>query len=116
MERVKGIEPSYEAWEAAVLPLNYTRTGQDSRGSGSGRRHRAAEGTAATRPTLSARPERTCPSVRMEETMGTFAGTTGNHSLIGLAGNDAVVTVDELSLRAVVSGHAGLVAGDFFLR
>jgi hypothetical protein len=27
MERVKGIEPSYEAWEAAVLPLNYTRSG-----------------------------------------------------------------------------------------
>ena len=25
MERVKGIEPSYEAWEASVLPLNYTR-------------------------------------------------------------------------------------------
>ncbi len=25
MERVKGIEPSYAAWEAAVLPLNYTR-------------------------------------------------------------------------------------------
>jgi hypothetical protein len=25
VERVKGIEPSYEAWEAAVLPLNYTR-------------------------------------------------------------------------------------------
>jgi|GEM_PF-2139641 hypothetical protein len=25
MERVMGIEPSYEAWEAAVLPLNYTR-------------------------------------------------------------------------------------------
>ena len=25
MERVKGIEPSYEAWEAAVLPLNYAR-------------------------------------------------------------------------------------------
>ena len=23
---MKGIEPSYEAWEAAVLPLNYTRT------------------------------------------------------------------------------------------
>ena len=32
MERVKGIEPSYEAWEAAVLPLNYTRAGGDSRG------------------------------------------------------------------------------------
>ncbi len=25
MERVKGIEPSCAAWEAAVLPLNYTR-------------------------------------------------------------------------------------------
>ena len=25
LERVKGIEPSLEAWEAPVLPLNYTR-------------------------------------------------------------------------------------------
>ena len=25
MERAKGIEPSYSAWEADVLPLNYTR-------------------------------------------------------------------------------------------
>ena len=25
MERVKGIEPSFSAWEADVLPLNYTR-------------------------------------------------------------------------------------------
>jgi hypothetical protein len=24
-QRVKGIEPSCAAWEAAVLPLNYTR-------------------------------------------------------------------------------------------
>ena len=24
---MKGIEPSYAAWEAAVLPLNYTRVG-----------------------------------------------------------------------------------------
>src|SRR5262249_41640887 len=30
LERVKGIEPSYAAWEAAVLPLNYTRTDRDS--------------------------------------------------------------------------------------
>ena len=30
LERVKGIEPSYEAWEAAVLPLNYTRESLDS--------------------------------------------------------------------------------------
>jgi hypothetical protein len=25
MERVKGIEPSFQAWEAHVLPLNHTR-------------------------------------------------------------------------------------------
>ena len=24
MEQVKGIEPSHQAWEACVLPLNYT--------------------------------------------------------------------------------------------
>ena len=28
LERVKGIEPSLSAWEADVLPLNYTRGGQ----------------------------------------------------------------------------------------
>jgi hypothetical protein len=27
LERAKGIEPSYAAWEAAVLPLNYAREG-----------------------------------------------------------------------------------------
>jgi hypothetical protein len=27
VERVKGIEPSYSAWEAAALPLSYTREG-----------------------------------------------------------------------------------------
>ena len=32
LERVKGIEPSYEAWEAAVLPLNYTRISQTADG------------------------------------------------------------------------------------
>ena len=25
LERAKGIDPSYEAWEASVLPLNYAR-------------------------------------------------------------------------------------------
>ena len=25
LERVKGIEPSYPAWKAGILPLNYTR-------------------------------------------------------------------------------------------
>ena len=29
VERVKGIEPSYAAWEAAVLPLNYTRNPEE---------------------------------------------------------------------------------------
>jgi hypothetical protein len=29
LERAKGIEPSYAAWEAAVLPLNYARIQPD---------------------------------------------------------------------------------------
>ena len=29
MVRVEGIEPSTQAWEARVLPLNYTRIGND---------------------------------------------------------------------------------------
>ena len=29
LERVKGIEPSWFAWEAKVLPLNYTRLYSD---------------------------------------------------------------------------------------
>ena len=28
MERAMGIEPTYAAWEAAVLPLNYARLGR----------------------------------------------------------------------------------------
>ena len=32
VERVKGIEPSYAAWEAAVLPLNYIRATSHSSG------------------------------------------------------------------------------------
>ena len=27
MERVTGIEPAFKAWEALILPLNYTRNG-----------------------------------------------------------------------------------------
>ena len=27
LERVTGIEPAFQAWEACVLPLNYTRSG-----------------------------------------------------------------------------------------
>ncbi len=29
MERVTGIEPAFKAWEALILPLNYTRFEQD---------------------------------------------------------------------------------------
>ncbi len=28
LERVMGIEPTYPAWKAGVLPLNYTRNSQ----------------------------------------------------------------------------------------
>ena len=30
MERVKGIEPSSQAWEARILPLNHTRFCSDA--------------------------------------------------------------------------------------
>jgi hypothetical protein len=40
LERVKGIEPSYEAWEAAVLPLNYTRGGANSNPEGEAQKPR----------------------------------------------------------------------------
>ena len=30
LERVMGIEPTYPAWKAGVLPLNYTRTSSHS--------------------------------------------------------------------------------------
>src|SRR3984957_8479616 len=38
LERAKGIEPSYEAWEASVLPLNYARSGLRRREAADGRR------------------------------------------------------------------------------
>jgi hypothetical protein len=42
LERVRGIEPLYEAWEAAVLPLNYTRLRETSvRRAGPGADNRA---------------------------------------------------------------------------
>ena len=30
LERVMGIEPTYPAWKAGVLPLNYTRMGRSA--------------------------------------------------------------------------------------
>jgi hypothetical protein len=29
LEREKGIEPSFQAWEARVLPLNHSRSGSE---------------------------------------------------------------------------------------
>jgi hypothetical protein len=31
LERVKGIEPSSQAWEARILPLDHTRNGHSVR-------------------------------------------------------------------------------------
>ena len=70
VERVKGIEPSYEAWEAAVLPLNYTRSGTHSSHSrGVHRRRPARAGTIApsmthadTVPTPDDATDQTAPS------------------------------------------------------
>ncbi len=42
LERVKGIEPSSQAWEARILPLNHTRCRFDAAGTlrqGSSARH-----------------------------------------------------------------------------
>jgi hypothetical protein len=36
LERVMGIEPTLEAWEAPVLPLNYTRVPEEYREESSG--------------------------------------------------------------------------------
>ncbi len=38
MERVRGIEPPYRAWEARVLPLNYTRDWSEDTGSSGAKR------------------------------------------------------------------------------
>jgi hypothetical protein len=35
VERVTGIEPAFSAWEADVLPLNYTRVPNEDVGRGS---------------------------------------------------------------------------------
>lgn len=32
LEQVKGVEPSYQAWEACVLPMNYTCIFRQGRG------------------------------------------------------------------------------------
>ncbi len=52
MERVKGIEPSYSAWEAAALPLSYTRNGAISAGK---RRYRQDRAVARSQAPFSAR-------------------------------------------------------------
>ncbi len=43
MERVTGIEPAFSAWEADVLPLNYTREQMCTISPCVGARHRDVE-------------------------------------------------------------------------
>ena len=60
VERVNGIEPSYAAWEAAVLPLNYTREERDSSEvwAGPGQRGQAALRAAPLRTLRHRKPGR----------------------------------------------------------
>jgi hypothetical protein len=73
LERAKGIEPSYAAWEAAVLPLNYARQGSWFLTLPSGSFNGAAESSVShlrfTCPeplTKVARQGRSCPSVEKD--------------------------------------------------
>jgi len=43
LERMKGIEPSYEAWEATALPLSYIRLKGFLRMTGRGERIRTSD-------------------------------------------------------------------------
>jgi hypothetical protein len=52
LERAKGIEPSYAAWEAAVLPLNYARASSEHKRR---RRRRQAAAARGDRPGIRAR-------------------------------------------------------------
>lgn len=53
LERVTGIEPAFSAWEADVLPLNYTRRSVYVTAPADGRRSRERSGPAG-RTTFSA--------------------------------------------------------------
>ena len=57
LERVKGIEPSYSAWEAAALPLSYTRIGVFNAGNRPGRQA-GLKGLASLMPSFRAGPPR----------------------------------------------------------
>jgi hypothetical protein len=48
LERARGIEPLYEAWEASVLPLNYARAVWRRSHNNRGRAEGEALGAAAT--------------------------------------------------------------------
>ena len=55
-ERVTGIEPAFTAWEAVILPLNYTRmivlSLHERAGTSSGRGRAGAAGTSGDRGRL----------------------------------------------------------------
>jgi hypothetical protein len=56
MERVKGIEPSYSAWEAAALPLSYTRNAASGKPAAAPRQVCFVAFTKPRAPQLPARP------------------------------------------------------------
>jgi hypothetical protein len=66
LERAKGIEPSYAAWEAAVLPLNYARnpSGLPLRPAGAGGREISRRPTVAAYQNLPKRTTDIWPAAR----------------------------------------------------
>ena len=71
MERVTGIEPALSAWEAEVLPLNYTRvasTGKASDPASITVRQGRAQTRAAGPPIAGRAPELPLPRIRFGST------------------------------------------------
>ena len=57
MERVTGIEPAFSAWEADVLPLNYTRDAATPYRGGAHRLHQGPKPTTGQNGTTRADAE-----------------------------------------------------------
>ena len=113
VERVKGIEPSYAAWEAAVLPLNYTRArrilGQREAAS-----KRTADATLPGRPTPrgAALAARKIPLPMMASTSPASRLTVNGEPLDVLPGStvaDLVATLDTAGKRVAVERNGEIV-------
>ncbi len=102
MERVMGIEPTLLAWEAKVLPLNYTRV-----------RCRDAPRTIAYMVTNFAQARRQTMRITVNgepKTLDTTMSVAGLLERMGMAGKRVAVEVN----REIVprSRHAGLELRD----